>query len=442
MSVRDEFARVAAMRRSDDRFFVTPEDHVGSRVSFVGRVVRCRELSSALRFILIRARLGSIQCVVPGGGPTLRTGDLVSVEGELVSSNARTGLTGYEVQVFSISIVRRAAETGRRSSELGADLHTRMVNRHLDLRNERVAAIFRIRSALLHAARDSFLKMGFIEVNSPRILGRLAGGPLRTLDLDFFGKRASLSLASILLHGLYLAGDMWRVFEIGPVFYGVKSRNANNLAEFNVMEWSAAFFERADIIESTEVLIENLILRLNKECAEELEILGIELPRANRPFPCISLREVVELIRRSGFDLDRDSFRVMPAKAIKCLESEFSGFFWVLDHPAEKQYFFQKEVERPWGRVCLDAQLWYPRSPFRIAAGGERETELEAVERQIQVRGLDPDEFEPYLRGLADGAPPYSGIGMGVERVLELLLQQQNIRELVLYPRDPDFLFP
>ena len=91
--------------------------------------------------------------------------------------------------------------------------------------------------------------------------------------------------------------------------------------------------------------------------------------------------------------------------------------------------------------MCRDFQLWHSQRP-RLAEGSEREVRYDVIHNQIQDRHLSSEAYQYYLSALQHACPPYSGIGLGLERFLMLLLQEHNIREVVLYPRDPDHFCP
>jgi aspartyl-tRNA synthetase len=67
---------------------------------------------------------------------------------------------------------------------------------------------------------------------------------------------------------------------------------------------------------------------------------------------------------------------------------------------------------------------------------------VEVLQQQIKGKGLKPDDFEFYLDCFKYGMPPHGGFGMGVDRLVQTVLQLENIREAVLFPRDPDRLQP
>jgi aspartyl-tRNA synthetase len=60
----------------------------------------------------------------------------------------------------------------------------------------------------------------------------------------------------------------------------------------------------------------------------------------------------------------------------------------------------------------------------------------------LKVNGLNPKDFKGYIDSFRYGAPPHAGWGMGLERLMMMILGMKNIREVTLFPRDRDRLAP
>jgi aspartyl-tRNA synthetase len=71
-----------------------------------------------------------------------------------------------------------------------------------------------------------------------------------------------------------------------------------------------------------------------------------------------------------------------------------------------------------------------------LVSGGQREHRIGVLINQLEEIGYDPKDFEFYLQAFRYGMPPHGGFGLGIERVLHMMLRLPNIRECVLFPRD------
>ncbi len=79
---------------------------------------------------------------------------------------------------------------------------------------------------------------------------------------------------------------------------------------------------------------------------------------------------------------------------------------------------------------------------LELSSGGTRLHNPEMLKARLKEQGLDPEQFADHLKTFDWGMPPHSGWGMGLERLLTTLIGIDNVREVVLYPRDPDRLSP
>jgi aspartyl-tRNA synthetase len=79
---------------------------------------------------------------------------------------------------------------------------------------------------------------------------------------------------------------------------------------------------------------------------------------------------------------------------------------------------------------------------MELMSGGQREHRVDRLREEIAAQGLEPEEFEYYLRAFRYGMPPHSGWGLGLERLLVTMLEIENVREVVLFPRDRQRLAP
>jgi aspartyl-tRNA synthetase len=77
-----------------------------------------------------------------------------------------------------------------------------------------------------------------------------------------------------------------------------------------------------------------------------------------------------------------------------------------------------------------------------ITTGAQREHRIEVLEAQAREKGLDPKELDFYLDFFRYGVPPHGGFGMGLSRVLMLMLHQPNLREVTYLFRGPNRLTP
>ncbi len=92
------------------------------------------------------------------------------------------------------------------------------------------------------------------------------------------------------------------------------------------------------------------------------------------------------------------------------------------------------------GELCRGFDFMY--RGLELSSGGQREHRYEVLKQQIANNGMNPDNFEFYLDAFKYGIPTHGGFGIGVDRMVQMICQLDNIREAVLFPRDPERLEP
>ncbi|MDY6777812.1 MAG: amino acid--tRNA ligase-related protein, partial [Candidatus Nanohaloarchaea archaeon] len=77
-----------------------------------------------------------------------------------------------------------------------------------------------------------------------------------------------------------------------------------------------------------------------------------------------------------------------------------------------------------------------------LSSGGQREHRLDVLMSAMEEQGVDKSNFTFYLESFKFGMPPHGGYGLGVDRLVTKLLDLDNIKESILFPRDPNRLTP
>jgi len=98
-----------------------------------------------------------------------------------------------------------------------------------------------------------------------------------------------------------------------------------------------------------------------------------------------------------------------------------------------KAFYFERDAARP--ELALGADLLAPEGYGEIIGGGERATNLEFLEQQIEAHNLPKESFEWYLDLRRFGSVPHAGFGMGVERATAWMCGIEHVRETIPFPR-------
>lgn len=416
----------------------------GAKVTLLGWVHEVRDLGG-IKFILLRDVSGI--CQVTARKESLSTEilkiledvgyeDVVCVEGTVKSQpKARMGV---EVLLENVEIVARASRpipydvTGK----VPAGIDTRLDHRILDLRKPENTAIFKISDTVTAAARE-FLRMNnFIEVRTPRIIVTATEGGAALFEVNYFGIKAYLA-QSPQLYKEELVTVFERVFEIGQFFRAEESHTRRHVSEFTSVDIEAAFLDFNGVMEILERLIVHIYKRVLEERWRELELLNVTLEVPNLPFPRYTYEQMMDELRAVGFQLEwGEDFGT---EHLRALGEKYPGYYFITHFPTKsKPFYIQPCSERPEISESFDLMHGW----LELASGGTRISDKSLLERRLEEQGLNVKSFEHHLKVYEYGMPIHAGWGLGLDRLLMVITKRENIREVILFPRDRFRLVP
>jgi nondiscriminating aspartyl-tRNA synthetase len=319
--------------------------------------------------------------------------------------------------------------------KVGAELDTRLNHRVLDLRKPSVRAIFELRTSLLASFRAAFLKRGFLEVETPKILRQGAEGGATLFPVDYFGTKAYLAQSPQLYKQMLIGAGFERVFEIAPAFRAEPSDTVRHLTEFGSLDVEVGYLDGAEPLRQIleEILVEALG-SLRKDLMDRGNPYAKRIPEVGTPFPRITFSQCEEWLGRprAEQDLGADDERTIGER----VEKEFgSSFYFVTEFPTSikaQTFYAQRQDANP--RLTYYFDLYYGH--LEMMSGGLREHRIDRLLENIRAAGLDPQSFEGYLEPFRFGMPPHGGAAIGVDRLVQALAGLSNIREARLFPRD------
>ena len=409
----------------------------GSKVAIGGWVEDLRKLGK-MSFLTVRDVTGLAQVIVKDitlpEDITRQT--VIMVQGTVQATKARD--FAFEIKAEAIDILTKAVHPlpidpiGR----LESNIDNRLNARALDLRNQRVAAIFKIRSAVLASLRKKFLEKKFIEITTPKIIGSASEGGANLFSLEYFGKKAYLAQSPQLYKEQMTIG-LERVFEIASFYRAEKSHTGRHLSEFTSIDLEAAFMDYTDVIQILEDIVVQVFADVISGCQKELAILERKLEMPKTPFERVTYSQLIEELQSKGVELKWGDDLL--DSHLKLVGESHPGLFFLLDWPmALKPFYIHPKDDDP--KVSRSFDLQYGH--LELSSGGRRLHEPATLKARIAEQGLDPVAFEDHLRAFDWGMPPHSGWGMGLDRLMTVIVGTDNVREVVLYPRDPDRLAP
>jgi nondiscriminating aspartyl-tRNA synthetase len=360
---------------------------------------------------------------------------IVDVEGIVRrSERANRGLELYPSKVTVVSRAEVPLPLGV-VDKVGADLDTRLNHRVLDLRKPAVRAVFELRTALLAGFRAAFLRRGFLEVETPKLLRQGAEGGATLFGVDYFDRRAYLAQSPQLYKQMLIGAGLERVFEIAPAFRAEPSDTVRHITEFTSLDAEIGYVDSAEEIrEILEQVVAEAIGSTRATLAERSNPLAPSIPELTLPFPRFPFRTCEEWLGRPGAerDLGAEDERAIGERVAKDLAAPF---YFVTDFPTAvkaQTFYAQRRDDDPRTTGYFDLDF----RGLEIASGGPREHRLDRLTANLESAGLDPTKFDGYLEAFRFGMPPHGGWGLGIDRLVQVLAGLPNIREARLFPRD------
>jgi aspartyl-tRNA synthetase len=350
----------------------------------------------------------------------------------------------------------------------------RLDNRVIDLRTVANQAIFRIQSGVCTLFREYLLKESFQEIHTPKLIGGASEGGADVFRVDYFEGNAFLAQSPQLYKQMALMTDMPRVFEIGPIFRSEKSFTHRHMTEFTGLDIEMTFKDHYhEVLEVLDGLFNHIFTGLNERFSREIEAVRKQYPFENLKwkYPCkrFTFKEAVALLRQKGPAIlearmkaaatdyekkliakhlesvqahaDEDDISTEDEKLLgKIVLHEFEEEFYIIDKfPKETRPFYT--MPDPYDGRWMNAYDLFLRGE-EITSGAQRIHDPKMLAEKAASMGVNVESIQPYVDAFKYGSYPHAGAGIGMERVVMLFLELNNIRKTSMFPRDPKRITP
>ncbi|MFQ5496640.1 MAG: aspartate--tRNA(Asn) ligase [Nitrosopumilus sp.] len=412
---------------------------IGTQVILGGWVEDFRKLGK-MSFITLRDVTGISQVIVKGelndNLGEINRQSVVSVKGIVQETKARD--FAFEIKAEEMEVLGKAIHPlpvdpiGRVES----NIDTRLNHRALDMRNQKTASIFKLRHYVLQTLRKVLAEKKFIEITTPKIIGSASEGGANLFSLEYFGKTAYLAQSPQLYKEQMTIG-LERVFEISNFYRAENSHTGRHLSEFTSIDIEAAFMDYNDVMDILESLVMEVYKFTSENCKKEQETIGhtIEVPKS--PFERVTYTQCIKELQKTGEKIEFGDDLL--DSHLRIIGENHPGFFFLTDWPMKlKPFYIREKDEDATLSRSFDLQFGY----LELSSGGTRLHNPEMLKARLKEQDLDPVQFQDHLKAFDWGMPPHSGWGMGLDRLMTTLIGIDNVREVVLYPRDPDRLSP
>jgi len=417
----------------------------GQTVTVAGWLQDTRNLGG-IAFILLRDRSGIVQitCLKKKLGDdvfaeltSIPRESVLAVTGELKENQQVS--TGLEILPESFDILAEAQTPLPMGivDKVGVELDTRLNNRFLDIRKSQVLAVFRIREILIKAMREYLVSQRFMEVTTSKIVAAGAEGGSTLFPIKYFEKQAYLAQSPQLYKQMLMGAGLDRIYEIAPAYRAEQSDTIRHIAEFASLDIEMSFIQsEEDVMVLLEGLMAHSLEAVKNEGRQYLDELEVDITVPKLPLPRITFHDAVKLLADAGLEVKEDLDTEAEKKLGEIMMNRHgAGMYFITKFPAElkKNTFY---AMRDAGDRELTNYFDLDYRGEELVSGGQREHRIDILEGQLKDIGYDPEDFEFYLQAFRYGIPPHGGFGLGIERVLHMMLKLPNIRECVLFPRD------
>lgn len=423
------------------------EGMVGKTVKVNGAIHTIRNMGT-VAFVILRKREGLIQAVYEEGNSgfdikDIKEADTVEVTGVLEQNEKAPN--GIEIRISGLTILSEPAEPmplAIAKWKLNTSLEAKLNYRPISLRNVRERAKFKLQEGLVRGFRDFLFEEGFTEIHTPKIGAKSAEGGANVFKLEYFHKPAILQ-QSPQFYKQMLVGVFDRVFEAAPVFRAEKHNTKRHLNEYTSLDFEMGYIDGFEDVMAMETgFLQYTMDLLAKDYARELKILNVTLPKVDE-IPAVRFDEIKQKVAekynrpfKNPFDLEPEE-EVLISQYAK--EEWDADFIFVTHYPSKKRPFYAMDDPAD-TTYTLSFDLLF--RGMEITTGGQRIHDYKELKAKMDARGMEEEGMEQYLSSFKHGMPPHGGLGIGLERLTMKLLNEENVRETTMFPRDLSRLEP
>lgn len=419
---------------------------VGETATVSGWVMARRD-HGKLIFLDVQDRSGLLQVVINPSvseaahttATDIRDSFVITVTGKVnqrgerqVNPDLQTGT--IELEATDVTIVSEAKTLPFTLDDTRTvNEEVRLKYRYIDLRSQRMAKNLKLRHNAAQRTRQFLTEHDFVEVETPLLTKTAPEGARDFLVPSRLqpGKFYALPQSPQQYKQLLMISGLERYFQLSKACRDEDLRGDRQL-EHTQIDIEMAFSTEEDVRAMAEALIIDVVEAAGKKVAQ-------------KPFPLYTHEEAMAQFGADKFDLREDK------------DPDIMAFAWVVDFPLlewdedNKRYTFAhnpfsapKEASIP--DLLAGNNLSELRAQqydlvcngYELASGGVRISDPEIQRKVFEIMGLTPEQTEERFGHLINayeyGAPKHAGIAVGFDRLIMLLANEENIREVIAFP--------
>ena len=442
---------------------------MGENVKTAGRIILLRDMGKII-FAHLYDLSGKVQVVLRFGETDegkfkqfikiVNIGDFIGVEGEVFATNKGE----ISILVRDYSFLSKALRPLPEKWHGLKDVEQKYRKRYLDLiMNEETRRVFKFRSDFIWEVRKFYKDNGFYEVDTPVLCNTASGALAKPFVTHYnaLGMDVYLRIAPEIYLKETIIGGYDKIFEVARVFRN-EGMDPSHLQDFSMIEHYCAYWDFKDNMAFTEKMLTTVIEKLTgslkvKIMNREGELVEVDF---TTPWKTVSFREL--LLADCGIDIDlystaeelraaiseknivlEDMDKLGRGNLIDSLYKVVSrpkliNPTFLVNHPLDLSPLARKNDDNPLivDRFQLIVNTWEIINAYSELV--DPVDQAERFEKQMEAKDMGDEEAmlkdDEYVEAMEYGMPPISGWGMGIERMVALLTQQGNLRDVVLFP--------
>lgn len=366
-----------------------------------------------------------------------RRGDLLKVWGILKKKAGSD--KEVELELTKYQLVNASKELPFEiKDDISINEDTRYRYRYLDLRRPSSKRFLVIKNQFLHEVRNFLNKKGFIDVETPALAqSSPEGAKCFIVPSNLENRYYTLPQSAQMFKQLLMVSGFNKYYSIAKSFRNEDARS-NRQIEFSQLELETSFMSSYEIKRLVEKFLKNILKKLFDY-------------QIKAPFPSLTYQQVME-----QYGTDKPDLRKNPQD-----KNELS-FLWITDWPLF-EYNSETKKHEPFRHPFTAPQKKYVKpllkgkikpeqvvcDAFDLVCNGEevlsgscRIYQRELQEKVLEILGYNQkereDNFGYFLQALEFAAPPHGGFGLGIDRLLAIMLNANNLKELIAFPKNID----
>lgn len=438
---------------------LNPEEHSGKTETVAGRIVLLRRMGK-VTFATIKEDSGTLQLYLRKDDigdsydfiKKFDLGDFIGATGEVFKT--KTGEVSIYVKEFSMlcKAIKPLPEKyhGLKDTEL------KYRKRYLDLiTNPESKEILKKRMLILKYVREFMDSQGYVEVETPilhPIYGGAAAKPFKTFHNDL-KMELFLRISPELYLKRLIVGGFSKVYDINKNFRNESIDTTHN-PEFTMLESYGAYQDYNDIMKLTENMYEYVSKKVNgttkatfkgqeidfKTPWKRVTMLDAIEEYAGIDASMASKEELAEFIRKHNVPCDREDTWGNYVIAIfeHMCEDKYVQPTFIIDHPEEstplcKRHRKDSRLIERFEPFCCGMELANAYTELNDPVHQRKLLEDQARQLKEGNEEANPVD-EEFLDAIDHGMPPTGGLGVGLDRMAMLILGQESIRDVILFP--------